>query len=418
MIIYRLLSTLFSPLIFLFLLIRLAKGKEDKSRFKERLGFATQQRPNARLVWLHAVSIGEVNSCFVLVSELIKSTNTSILITTTTLTSAQIVAEKLPQFHGRVTHQFLPIDVPFCVKKFLSFWQPCIAIFMESEIWPSMLYELEKRGSKSFLVNARMSEKSFRKWSFVKKIGCNIFDFFTAIFVQKEADKKLFSALTNREVLFCGNLKSQAEMRVDENEVQKLKSQIGARRFWLASNSHKGEEEIVIAIHKSLKQKFPDLLTILVPRHPNRADEIAQLLTDINFAQRSHNQPITNSMELYLADTLGELGIFYRLANFTFLGGSFVDVGGHNPYEPAKLGCAVISGKKVFNAKEIFEKLERKNACVMVDSAAQLEEKITEFLQNPTSAQAVSIKASKLIENTNNIATKIVEKIDNFLLLG
>lgn len=420
MLIYRFLSTILSPLIFVFLLIRLAKGKEDKLRFKERFGFATQPRPKSQLIWLHAVSVGEVNSSFALIAELLKtSKNYSILLTTTTLTSAKIVAQKLPEFQGRVIHQFLPIDVIFCVKKFLNFWQPRAVIFMESEIWPNMILESRARGAVSFLVNARMSEKSFKQWAFAKKIGLNIFDFFALIFVQKQEDQSRFKKVTEQPVLFYGNLKSQAEiLRFDEAQLQQLKSEIGNRKTWLASNTHKGEEEIIIAIHKKLKQKFPDLLTILAPRHPNRADEIKQLLTGVNFAQRSFRQPITNSTELYLADSLGELGIFYRLVNFTFLGGSFVDVGGHNPYEPVQLGCAVISGKKVFNAKEIFAKLEAENACVMVDSAAQLEEKIAEFLADEESCEDVSQKASRLVRNSENIAAKIVTKIDDFLLLG
>jgi 3-deoxy-D-manno-octulosonic-acid transferase len=420
MLIYRFLSTLLSPLIFLFLFIRLAKGKEDKLRFKERFGFATQPRPNTKLIWLHAVSVGEVNSSFALISELLKtSKNYSVLLTTTTLTSAKIVAQKLPEFEGRVIHQFLPVDVIFCVRKFLKFWQPRAVIFMESEIWPNMIIESRTHGAVSFLVNARMSEKSFRNWSFAKKIGFNIFDFFALIFVQKKEDQERFKKVTEQQVFFYGNLKSQAEiLRFDESQLSQLKSQIGTRPTWLASNTHKGEEEIVVRIHNSLKQKFPNLLTILVPRHPNRAEEIKQLLQGLNVAQRSQHQSITSSTEIYLADTLGELGIFYRLVNFTFLGGSFVDVGGHNPYEPAKLGCAVISGKKVFNAKEIFEKLTAENACVMVDFEAQLKEKIAEFLQNPNTVQDMSNRALRVVNDSENIAAKIVEKIDNFLLLG
>lgn len=422
MFIYRLISTLFFPFIFLFLVIRLLKKKEDKNRFKERFGFASVQKPqDSQIIWIHAVSVGEVNSSFGLAEELLKfSVKNTILITTTTLTSAAIVQQRLPQFKGRVIHQFLPIDITFCVKKFLKFWQPRAAIFMESEIWPNFIMQARKRGVLSFLINARMSEKSYKKWLIARKFGLNIFDFFAVIFLQKKEDELYFSKLSRSPVLFYGNLKSQAQIpAVDEEEVKNIKKQIGRRKFWLATNTHAGEEEIILKIHQKLKETYPNLLTILVPRHPNRADEIKQLMSDVNFAQRSYNQPITKNTELYLADTLGEIGNFYALASFTFLGGSFVDVGGHNPYEPVKLGCLVISGDKVFNAKEAFDLLERENCCVMVNSKEQLEEKVMKFIDDKKSCKAMSDRALKIVENSSeNIAAKIVQKIDQMLLFN
>ena len=357
MLIYRILSVILFPFIEIYLFYRVAKKKEDKKRLKERFGHATQSRPEGDVIWLHAVSVGEMNSALILVEELLKSSpQTSVLFTTTTLTSASIIAAKIPNFKGNVIHQFLPIDSYYCVLNFLNFWQPKTAIFVESEIWPNLIAEARNTGAATFLVNARMSEKSAKKWRWARMLGFSIFDYFSAIFAQTEEDKKRLQKLTDQEISFYGNLKSQAQnLNFNEAELAKLKSQIGSRKFWLAASTHKGEEEFVVQTHQLLKKDFPDLLTIIVPRHPNRADEIKSLFGNASFAQRSTNQNIESTTEIYLADSLGELGIFYRLANFTFLGGSLMEIGGHNPFEAIKLGCVVISGRKVFNFKEIYQ---------------------------------------------------------------
>ncbi len=417
---YRLFSILLFPFFTLYIFLRLAKKKEDKNRLQERFGIATKTPSQGRLFWIHAVSVGEANSAMILVSELLKfSPNISILFTTTTLTSAEIIAAKLPQFGGRVIHQFLPLDSYFCVKNFLDYWRPRTVIFVESEIWPNFIFEARRRAITAFLVNGRISEKTFKKWLLAKKIGFKIFDYFTAIFAQTKEDQERFSKISNQEILFYGNLKSQAEsLAGNETELEKLKTQIGARKFWLAASTHKGEEEAVIAAHNNLKKDFPDLLTILVPRHPVRAEEIKNLFGPINFVQRSKNQSITNATEIYLADSLGELGIFYRLAPFAFIGGSLVEVGGHNPFEAIKLGCAVISGRAVFNFKEIYKNLEQKNACVMIDSAEQLAKNLKEFLNDKNQAEAMSSNAATIIENSDNIAKKIISKIDQILMIN
>lgn len=309
-------------------------------------------------------------------------------------------------------HQFLPVDSYICVKEFLNFWEPSKVIFVESEIWPNLIFEAQNLGAEIFLVNARISKKSAGRWYFASKLGFKIFDCFTAIFVQNEDEKKYFSDLTRSKVLFCGNLKSQArDLIADLDELEKLKLKIGNRKYWLAASTHKGEEESVIQCHQELKKVFPDILTILVPRHPNRAEEIKTLFGGINFAQRSKKQNISDTTEIYLADTMGELGTFYSLSNFAFLGGSLLEIGGHNPFEAIKLGCAVISGRGVFNNQKIFADLEKNQACVMIDSAAQLSSSVKYFLENKDQAKAMADKALSLIKNSENIAQIMVSKI-------
>ncbi len=413
MLLYRLLSIVLYPIIELYLIFRVYKKKEDKNRLKERFGKPTQERPQGLVFWIHAVSVGETNSSFVLVDEILqKLPEVTVLFTTTTVTSAATVAAKLPEFSGRVIHQYLPVDSLFCVRSFLQYWQPCASLFVESEVWPNLIAESRALGSLVFLINARISQKSANKWNIATALGFNIFDYFNQIFAQSLEDQKRFAALTKNQVLFLGNLKSQArDLSCNFEQLQILQEQIANRKFWLAASTHKGEEEIVIAAHRELKKEFPDLLTILVPRHPNRANEIKNLIGDLPFSQRSQNSAITQSTELYLADTLGELGTFYRLSNFAFLGGSLIEVGGHNPYEPIKLNCAVISGRHVFNFKEVYQKLETTQACVMIESIADLTAQVSAFLRDEKSSEAIANKAKDLVDTTENIAAAVVDQI-------
>lgn len=387
-------------------------------RLKERFGNPSKNRPESEIIWINAVSVGEANSALILVEELLKfSPKISILFTTTTLTSASVVAAK--NFQSRLIHQFLPVDSYFCVKNFLEFWQPRAAIFIESEIWPNLIFEARQMGIDTFLVNARLSQKSSTKWQLAKKFGFKIFDYFSVIFAQTKDDQQRLSKLTGQEILFYGNLKSvAADLAFDVGELEKLKSQIGSRKFWLAASTHKGEEGIITQVHKNLKTTFPDLLTIIVPRHPSRAEEIKTLLNGMNFAQRSLSENIVSSTEVYLADSLNELGIFYRLAPFAFIGGSLAPVGGHNPFEAIKLGCAVISGREVYNFKEIYENLDREGGCEIVASLEELTKTVESFLSDKNHHQTLANRALFIINNSENICQKIIKKINQVSLIG
>jgi 3-deoxy-D-manno-octulosonic-acid transferase len=413
-ILYRIISIIFSLPIALYILWRALKGKEHKTRLQERFARSTAARPQGEVLWIHAVSVGETNSALILVDELLKNLpQTSILFTTTTLTSAAILANKIKDYQGRVIHQFLPIDSYFIVKKFLKFWRPKKVFFVESEIWPNFIYEAYKQGLSTTLVNARMSQKSFSRWLFARKIGFNIFDSFNLILAQSLEDQARLAQLTTQKVLFVGNLKSEAQiLKFNERELEKLKIAIGPRHLWLAASTHKGEEEIILATHKKLKQKFPDILTIIVPRHPNRSLEVQGLMRDLKFAARSSQNKITAQTEIYLADTLGELGLFYSLADFAFIGGSLVNIGGHNPFEAIKLNCVVVSGNFTFNFKEIYAELENQKACVIITNENELFLKVVEFLEDKKLLQMHEDSAKKIIENKGNV----VQKLAGYLL--
>lgn len=418
MIIYKILSIIFFPLIALYICIRALNGKENKSRLKERFGYASIKRPQGEIIWVHAVSVGEANSALILVEELLKiSPRIKILFTTTTITSAAILVSKINAYQGRVIHQFLPIDSYFVVKKFLKYWHPRAALFVESEIWPNFITVARSHAVSSFLINARISKKSFSRWLFAKKIAINIFDYFAFIFTQSLEDKERLRQLTKQEILFYGNLKSQADnLNYNEDELKNLQQAINSRKYWLAASTHKGEEEIIIAAHKKLKQKFPNLLTIIIPRHPVRAEEIKALLASTNFAQRSKNQEITDQTEIYFADTLGELGLFYKLCNFAFIAGSLTSVGGHNPYEAIKLDCAIITGIHTFNFKEIYEKLEKTNSCIIVKNENELCDIVERFLNDKNIAKTQLQNAKNAIADNDDTAKRIVKRLDEFLL--
>lgn len=419
MLIYRILSILLYPFLELFLFYRVIKKKEDKSRLNERLGNPVFPRPEGKIIWLHAVSVGEANSALILVEELLKKfPQISILFTTTTITSAAIIAQKSQKYQGRVIHQFLPIDSYFCVQNFLHYWQPKVAIFMESEIWPNLIHEARKMGILSFLVNARMSEKSVKKWRFARLLRFAIFDYFAVIFAQTLEDKNRIQKLTNQQVLTYGNLKAQAQnLFVDFDKLQILKEQIATRKILVAASTHKGEEQIILQAFDELKKEFSDLLLVLILRHPNRANEVKELLKDKKFAQRSQNQGLNADVEVYLVDSLGELGIFYSLNNFAFIGGSLLEIGGHNPFEAIKLNCAVISGKHVFNFREIYANLEKADACRMVENQ-DLAKVMAQFLRDENLAKKLNQNAQEVIKVESNTAARIIEKIDAFIELN
>jgi len=414
MLIYCILSILLYPFLELWLFYRVIKKKEDKTRLRERIGRPTIERPEGELLWIHAVSVGEANSALVLLDELLKTfPKTSILFTTTTLTSASIIMAKLPQYQGRVIHQFLPIDSYFCVQNFLLHWQPRNAIFVESEIWPNLIYEARNMGILSFLVNARMSEKSVKRWKIARLFGFKIFDYFAAIFAQTFEDKKRIQQLTKQEVLLYGNLKAQAQnLAVNSAELQKLRAQIGNRKIFVAASTHKGEEEIILQSFAQLQKSFSDLLLILIPRHPNRKDEVKALLAGKKIAQRSIGEKIESTTEVYLADTLGELGIFYSLTDFAFIGGSLLQIGGHNPFEAIKLNCAVISGPHIFNFKEIYDDLALNQGCFIAASAQEITDTVSELLCDKNLVKATNEKANEVIKNSEDITKKIIAKID------
>ncbi len=372
------------PLLRRMLRKRAARGKEITARLPEREGIASLPRPAGKLVWIHAASVGETMSVLPVLQALAGQTN--ILLTTGTVTSAQLAAERLPP--GAI-HQFVPLDVPSWVQAFLTHWHPDAAVFLESELWPNFLRGCDGAKIPRILLNARMSGTSARNWRRIPRfarVARTLLGGFKTVLAQSAGDAAKFRSL-GVEVQEWGNLKFfAAPLPVDEAALATLKAQIPGP-LWLAASTHPGEEEICAAAHKILAQKFPSLVTIIAPRHPARGAAVAALCN--NAPRRSQNQP-PEPGKIYIADTLGELGLFFRAAPFTFIGNSLTGFGGHNIIEPAILGRPVITGPHLENFEEPAALLTNAGMLVTVTDAASLAAAIAAWLETPPDGMAAA----------------------------
>ncbi len=330
-------------------------GKEDPKRTSERWGRTGQIRPDGLIVWFHAASVGETQSIMPLIDALLDARgDVTVLITSTTRTSAELLSNDLPD---RVIHQMAPYDTVAASRAFLDHWRPDAAIWIESELWPRMLAEVGKRGIPKLLLNARVSARTARRWARFDKTANAILSQFDLIQVQEQSTMDALGAVgvTGPNVILTGSLKQdRPPLACDADALAELRETIADRAVWCASSTHAGEEEIVLAAHCDIGG-----LLILVPRHPDRAAQIAGLCADAGFvtARRSQNEAITPDTQIYIADTMGELGLWYRIAPVAFIGGSLATVGGHNPYEAAQLDTAIIHGPHVENFAQIYAAL-------------------------------------------------------------
>lgn len=366
---YLALGPVLQPLAPLLLKRRLRHGKEDPARWREKLGHPTLPRPQGPLIWLHAVSVGEGLSVLPLLNRLVAS-GATVLVTSTTVTSARLLADRLPK---GCLHQFLPLDLPSPVARFLDHWRPDLAVFVESEFWPRLLRDTQARGIPMVLVNARISEKSARKWRRVPGLARAILSGFTALTAPEPRVAALLAELgaDPARIRTTGSLKrGTGRLPVEATTLADLRATICTRKTWLAASTHPGEEEPVL----DAQQALGDRLLILAPRHPQRGDAIRDLITTrgLTVAQRSRHEPITQETQIYLADTLGEMGLWFDLCPVSFIGGSLVPVGGHNAYEAVAHGSAVITGPQISNFAALYDSLLAAKGAVMVPDAAAL----------------------------------------------
>jgi len=351
---YRAATTTFGAFAGLWLDARVRAGKEDGARLGERFGRYTMPRPAGRLIWLHAASVGESNVALALIDAMAARDGAlSFLISTGTRTSADLVAKRAP---ARVTHIYAPLDRGDCVRRFLAHWRPDIGVFVESEIWPNLILAAKRAGVRLALVNARMSPKTLARWRRWRKAGRRLALAFDWISAADARTGEALSALRGAHVAVLGNLKLSAPApKADVRATEALNAEIGARRVWLAASTHEGEDEIVLAAHAALRATHPDALLILAPRHPERGAAISALAQDA--PRRALFQPIGQA-PVYVADTLGEMGVFYALAPVALIAGSLLaHLKGHNPIEPAKLGAAILSGPYVESFEDVFAAL-------------------------------------------------------------
>lgn len=411
---YRTITWLVSPIVPVMLKRRMALGKEDAERLHERVGVASAARPDGKLVWIHAASIGESNSVLPLIEALLKEFPLlHVLLTTVTVTSAMMMEKRLPV---RALHQYAPVDTLDAVSKFLEHWKPDIALWVDSEIWPNIIMETSKRGAVMGIINARMSYKSFRSWRFARGFIKDILACFTLCFAQSEEDMDRLIILGIPSVTAVCNLKYDAPaLPCDDNELANLRSLVGKRHLWLAASTHPGEEKIIAGVHESLRTEFPGLLTIIVPRHAKRGDEIAVELSSLKIVQRSKNGSIEPDTDIYIADTMGELGIFYRLAKIVFIGGTLVPHGGQNPLEPARIGCAIITGPHYYNFRTVINGMQDGNAIASVSDGEELRIKLKELLENNDLRESLAGSAMEHAKSECGAINKIMNGLQPYI---
>ncbi|HEV2900932.1 lipid IV(A) 3-deoxy-D-manno-octulosonic acid transferase [Mesorhizobium sp. AaZ16] len=353
---YRLAGAAVYPLIGTYVAWRASKGKEDRARRRERYGLAGKERPNGPLIWVHAASVGETIAVVPLVQNIL-GYGVNVVLTTGTVTSAHVAEERLG---SSIIHQYVPLDLKPAVSRFLDHWQPDLAIIAESEIWPMTILELGTRRVPQVLVNGRLSDRSFKSWKKRAYLAEALFENLAHVVAQSEADGERFQALGARPVTVSGNLKVDTlPPPADEKALASLRRQVGQRPTWAAVSTHDGEEAVAAEVHAMLRGRHRGLVTIIVPRHPERADAIAAQFAamGLNVARRSAGAKVTADTDILLGDTIGEMGLYLRLTEIAFVGRSLTSEGGQNPLEPAMLDTAVLAGRNVQNFREAYQRL-------------------------------------------------------------
>jgi 3-deoxy-D-manno-octulosonic-acid transferase len=414
---YRVATTALGPFVTLYLAHRLARGKEDRERVAERSGHAVRPRPPGNLAWIHAASIGEAMSMLALIDRLIQERpRLSVLVTTGTVTSARLLASRLPA--DRAWHQYVPVDRPASVARFLDHWRPDLALWVESELWPNLVTATHRRGIPLLLLNGRMSARSFRGWQRLPGLIRPMLQSFDLCLAQDATQAERFARLGAAGAATEGDLKAAATpLPVDEAELARLKTATAHRPLWLAASTHDGEEEAAAEVHRALASDHRGLLTIVVPRHPVRAEAIAAMLhaRGLMVARRSQRAPITDETDVYLADTLGELGLFYRLAGIAFIGGSLTPTGGHNPLEAALLDCAILHGPDMSNCAAVARDLADAGAAVTVPDAAALAVAVKRLLDDPQERAARARAASDVAAGNRVVLEAVMARLAPWL---
>ncbi len=413
---YRRASNLLRPLAPALLRLRERNGKEDTSRRSERLGIASAPRPEGRLVWLHAASIGETNAILPLIEALgAELPALSFLLTTGTVTSAGLARRRLGP---RAVHQYVPLDAPSYARSFLAHWRPDLAVFTESEIWPNLILETADAGVPLALVNGRMSFRSFKRWRRASGLLRPLFDRFALVLAQNDTLARRFEELGARSVTAVGNLKIDAPPPpVDARELEALRNALDGRPRLVAASTHEGEEQIVAAAHRLLARRLEGVCTIIVPRHPERGTAIAELLKSQGFAvaQRSLGARPAPRTEIYLADTIGELGLFYALAPVALIGGSLVERGGQNPIEAIRLGAGILSGPHRQNFRDEYVALQRRGAALTIRNAEELAAATARLLTDEGELQAMRAGAEAALASLSGALQRTVDALLPFL---
>ena len=388
---------LFSPLIFL---IRIILGKENPNRFLEKFCIYSKNPNFKKTIWLHGASVGEILSVIPLIQELEKNKKINKILLSSSTTSSALIFSKYK--FKKTTHIYFPIDTNYLTNKFINYWNPKVAIFIDSEIWPNMFKNLEKNNIPIVLINGRITKKSFMRWMKFPSFAIKIFKKISLALPQNTETLKYLKILGVKKIKFVGNLKyfGQSKKFLDKSTKLKFKN----RLIFCAASTHYNEELFIGKLHKELKSKYKNLLTIIIPRHVNRSNSIINELESVNLntVTRSSRQKISKTTDIYIVDTYGEATKFYELSKVTFLGGSLIKHGGQNPLEPARLGNYILHGPNIQNFEEVYKMLSKLNVSKKANNINNMKKIIDrkiEYKQN-----------SKIIKKLNLIGINILKK--------
>jgi len=403
---YRILINLIFFLSPIIILIRLLQRKEDPLRFKEKLGFFSKKKIKGKLIWFHGASVGEILSVIPLVEKLEKNKEIEqILITSNTLSSSKILSKLRLK---KTIHQFFPIDTNYNVNKFLRYWDPSIAIFIDSEIWPNMLTNIKKKSISLMLINARITKKSYKKWKFFSSSAKKIFQNFDICLSSSLTSKNYLKLLGAKKISYIGNLKFTQSEKATGELSNNLKKFFLTKKIWCASSTHKLEEKICANIHKKLKVKYKNLLTVIIPRHIHRTKKIIKEIKEMDLKIHLHDskKKIDKETDIYLVNSFGQTKSFFKICKTVFLGGSIIKHGGQNPLEAARYGCQILHGPNIWNFKEIYNLLEANKVSYKVKTPNQLAFNVENILNNKKNSKNLQLKiknlGSKILNSTLN----------------
>lgn len=390
----KLVQTLYPYAIQPYINKRLKKGKEDATRHNERLGKPLLKRPEGKLVWFHGASVGESLSMLPLIDKLLKENpDYHIMVTTGTITSAELMGKRLPP---RAFHQYIPIDNPDFVKSFIQYWKPDIALWFESEFWPAMLGEIKRNNIPLILVNGRISDKTYNRWRWFSFVSKELLSCFKLCLGQSDEDARRLEAIGAEKAICLGNLKYAGfNPPVDANKKNDILAQIGSRTTWGVISTHNDEEAQIGKRISEIKAQIPDLLTIIAPRHPQRGADIQQQLNALGLktALRTKQENITPETDVYIADTIGEVGIWYDIAPVIFIGGSLIPHGGQNFIEPCRFHDAVLVGPFMHNFTDAMNRAKKADAIIQIKNTEQLSKEVLKLLQDKEYLQIRQDKA-------------------------
>lgn len=401
------------PLVKFILSKRRKKGKEDAIRYRERMGIYTVPRPEGQLIWLHGASVGECLSMMPLINRLVEEKNTTVLVTSGTVTSAELMAKRLPK---GAFHQYIPVEYPLYARRFIRHFKPDLALFFESDFWPNLLIETKKANIPLVLLNGRISDKSFKDWKKALWFVRPMLSLFTDTLGQTEEDANRLRILGAKHADCVGNLKFAAvPAPYSEEELSSLKKQIGSRFVWEVGSTHDNEEEMAVDIHLRLKKKYPDILTIIVPRHPNRCDDIEKMIRAKGLSVHRRSRKEDMNADIFLGDTIGEMGLYYRLAPVVFVGGSLVPFGGQNMLEPMRIGQCTVIGPYAFNFKEIVEKSLEKGALIKVETPEELEKIVEEMTLNESKRSFICEQGKVLATSETTVLERVFDYLKKWM---